>query len=234
MPLFNFLGGYNTTKRRQIKTRGKNGTMRHSLRQALKASLGAGASIKQSVVLPAGQDKNEWIAMNTIEMHNTVTLIYSLVAEKCTPEACTSMSASQSVSYLWQDEKMKKPIKVPACEYINHLFNWIDAKIEDDTIFPLDDKFPKNFVSEVKHLMKRMFRVYAHIYYGHLKHIQEINAESHLNTCFKHWYFFVQEFELVQLESMEPMLQVIELIKESERTEKSSDFLDPLHLPHSS
>jgi len=199
-----------------VKSRGKRGTVRHSLRQALKLTLGSGASVKESVKLPPGQDRNEWIAMNTIEMQNTVTLIYSLVAEKCTPEACPAMSASESVSYLWQDETMKKPVRFAACEYITHLFAWIDAKFEDDKLFPLDDKFPKNFIGEVKKISKRMFRVYAHIYYAHLGHIKEIDAESHLNTCFKHWYYFVKEFELVSDEDLEPMSTHIALLKEAE------------------
>jgi MOB kinase activator 1 len=33
--------------------------------------------------------------------------------------------------------------------------------------------------------------VYAHIYHSHFKAICSLGEEAHLNTCFKHFIFFV-------------------------------------------
>jgi hypothetical protein len=40
-------------------------------------------------------------------------------------------------------------------------------------------------------IFKRLFRVYAHIYHSHFQKIVGLGAEAHLNTCFKHFIYFV-------------------------------------------
>lgn len=44
----------------------------------------------------------------------------------------------------------------------------------------------------VRTIFKRLFRVYAHIYHSHFKQVCSLGEEAHLNTCFKHFIFFVQ------------------------------------------
>ena len=45
--------------------------------------------------------------------------------------------------------------------------------------------FPKNFQTTVKLIFKRLFRVYAHMYYSHFQKVVSLNEEAHLNTSFK-------------------------------------------------
>lgn len=52
--------------------------------------------------------------------------------------------------------------------------------------------FPKNFLSIAKTILKRLFRVYAHIYHQHFSEVVQLGEEAHLNTSFKHFIFFVQ------------------------------------------
>lgn len=52
--------------------------------------------------------------------------------------------------------------------------------------------FPKNFLSIAKTILKRLFRVYAHIYHQHFTEVVQLGEEAHLNTSFKHFIFFVQ------------------------------------------
>lgn len=71
------------------------------------------------------------------------------------------------------------------------------------TAIPLDERltgvhsiagvpFPKNFMSVAKTILKRLFRVYAHIYHQHFDSVMQLQEEAHLNTSFKHFIFFVQ------------------------------------------
>lgn len=53
-----------------------------------------------------------------------------------TPEVCPTMSASGH-TYTWLDNN-KKPIKIPAIQYINLVQKWISGKITDPSIFPTD------------------------------------------------------------------------------------------------
>ena len=59
-------------------------------------------------------------------------------------------------------------------------------------IFFLGVPFPKNFISNAKTILKRLFRVYAHIYHQHFTEVVQLGEEAHLNTSFKHFIFFVQ------------------------------------------
>eukprot|EP01119_Soliformovum_irregulare_P022024 TRINITY_DN7444_c0_g1_i2.p1 TRINITY_DN7444_c0_g1~~TRINITY_DN7444_c0_g1_i2.p1 ORF type:complete len:184 (-),score=30.96 TRINITY_DN7444_c0_g1_i2:68-619(-) len=117
--------------------------------------------------------------------------------------------------YLWADGKdVKKPIKVSASEYMDYLLPWVRSHLEDETIFPVHDEqpFPKNFKSIVKTIFKRLFRVYAHIYYSHAQEIIDLGVDAHLNTTFKHFFLFIQEFDLVEPKEMAPLAERIQKI----------------------
>merc|ERR1712204_86357 len=109
--------------------------------------------------------------------------------------------------YLWMDGvKYKKPHKCSAPEYVDLLMSWVEQQINDPRIFPIEDgvPFPKNFRQIVKTILKRLFRVYGHMYHHHIQKIVQLDAEAHLNTCFKHFIYFVKEFKLVDEESSRP------------------------------
>jgi len=78
--------------------------------------------------------------------------------------------------------------------------------------------FPKNFPTLVKNIFKRLFRVYAHIYHSHFPKIVSLGEEAHLNTSFKHFIYFVQEFSLVDKKELAPLQELI-----SQLVNKTSD-----------
>lgn len=57
-------------------------------------------------------------------------------------------------------------------------------------------KFPKTFRPTVKQLVKRLFRVYAHMYCHHYPVVVAMGLDIHMNTSFKHYVLFVREFSL--------------------------------------
>jgi len=74
--------------------------------------------------------------------------------------------------------------------------------------------FPKNFLNVVKVIFKRLFRVYAHIYHTHFQHIMNLRAEYHLNTCFKHFIYFIDQFNLVDQKELAPLAELIQQFKD--------------------
>lgn len=215
MPLFNFFNKdfASTTKKSKNGKKIKKGTLRHTLKRNLKQNLAKGTftSVKDAVKCPPGENQNEWIAMNVIELYNTVGLVYSLVSGECTDEKCPTMSAGASVQYYWADgDKIKKPIKVSAPEYVNYLQAWINSQLDNENIFPTEGEFPKDFIEHVKTILKRMFRVYAHIFCHHLEKISSVDASEHFAICFKHFYFFIKEFDLVEDSDLLPMKTFID------------------------
>eukprot|EP01087_Luapelamoeba_hula_P010058 TRINITY_DN2645_c0_g1_i1.p1 TRINITY_DN2645_c0_g1~~TRINITY_DN2645_c0_g1_i1.p1 ORF type:complete len:215 (+),score=48.18 TRINITY_DN2645_c0_g1_i1:138-782(+) len=186
------------------------GTKRYELHKQAKHTIGSG-DLRTAVVLPPGEDQNEWLAVNTVDFFNQVNLLYGSVTVFCTEATCPKMSASPQYEYLWADEKTKKPRIVSAPEYVSLLMDWIQGKIDNENVFPsrVDVPFPRNFKVEVQTIFKRLFRVYAHIYYHHFNKICELGEEAHLNTCFKHFYYFIEEFGLVDKKEMAPLEDLI-------------------------
>ncbi|RHY29925.1 hypothetical protein DYB32_005991 [Aphanomyces invadans] len=114
--------------------------------------------------------------------------------------------------YLWKDTKeYKTPAKLPAPDYIDMLMSWVEDQLNDQTLFPCNEEtpYPRGFVAAVKNIFRRLFRVYAHVYYSHFDKIVNLGAEAHLNSCFKHFIYFVTEFDLVDAREQEPLKELI-------------------------
>lgn len=71
-------------------------------------------------------------------------------------------------------------------------FSLTDKRLIETYIYITGVPFPKNFMSVAKTILKRLFRVYAHIYHQHFDSVMQLQEEAHLNTSFKHFIFFVQ------------------------------------------
>lgn len=72
--------------------------------------------------------------------------------------------------------------------------------------------FPKSFPQLCKKILTRLFRVFVHVYIHHFDRIVSIGAEAHVNTCYKHFYYFVTELELVSAKELEPLNEMTKRI----------------------
>jgi len=77
--------------------------------------------------------------------------------------------------------------------------------------------FPRNFLNSAKTILKRLFRVYAHIYHQHFKEVMQLSEEAHLNTSFKHFIYFVQEFNLIERRELAPLQDLIDKLTSKDR-----------------
>jgi len=225
--IFSGLFGNRNRTFKPLKNHPKNGK-RHKLSEYAKATLGSG-NMRSAVVLPKGEDLNEWLAVNTVDFFNEISLLYGTITEFCTPSTCSVMSAGPQYEYLWADGvKVKKPIKVSAPEYVDLLMSWVETQLNDEHIFPLQlgTPFPKNFQAIVRVIFKRLFRVYAHIYHSHFQKIVGLGAEAHLNTCFKHFIYFVHEFKLIDPKELQPLKDLIDSLMGKEKEVKREDRPD--------
>lgn len=73
---------------------------------------------------------------------------------------------------------------------------------------PAGTPFPKNFLQVVKKILSRLFRVFVHVYIHHFDRIAQLGSEAHVNTCYKHFYYFVTEFGLIDTKELEPLVSV--------------------------
>jgi len=192
---------------------------RMELHEYATATLGAG-NMREAVRLPKGEDFNEWLAVNVVDFFNEISLLYGIITEYCTDKTCPIMSAGPKYEYLWMDGiKFKRPVKVSAPKYIDYLMTWVEKQINDPRLFPVEEgvEFPKNFRSMCKTILKRLFRVYGHIYHSHIHKIVQLDCEAHLNTCFKHFIYFVKEFKLVDERELAPLADTIKHMLDKDR-----------------
>jgi len=188
------------------------GTHQYDLMKHAAATLGSG-NLRLAVLLPEGEDLNEWVAVNTVDFFNQINMLYGTITEFCTEESCPVMSAGPKYEYHWADgQTVKKPIKCSAPKYIDYLMTWVQDQLDDEALFPskIGVPFPKNFLASAKTILKRLFRVYAHIYHQHFSEVVHLREEAHLNTSFKHFIFFVQEFILIEKRELAPLQELID------------------------
>lgn len=172
-------------------------------------------NIMDSVIPPADEDLNEWLAVNVYEFFESIKLIYSTCEDVCDGKSltCVEMNAGENCKYLWQDgREYKKPTLVTAPEYIKLLFDWVQKQIKDEEIFPIDLRtpLPKDFPKTVRNIFRRLFRVYAHILMCHYGTLIEKNIAQTFNTCLKHFVLFVRHFNLIDDSEMAPVRGILD------------------------
>lgn len=206
----------NSGKKTIVPIKGRNTKKQEWIENQVK-TLGYG-NLREIVKLPEGEDINEWLSYHVVEFYTQLTTLFMTVDDFCTDETCPIMKAGPTVTYLWFDGKeYKTPTEVSAPTYIRLLFQWIANQLEDESIFPstIGVPFPKNFKTTVKTIMKRLFRVYAHFYHHHFETFKALCALEHLNTSFKHFYFFIHQFDLIPNDQLEPLRDLINKIEAS-------------------
>jgi MOB kinase activator 1 len=94
--------------------------------------------------------------------------------------------------------------------------------------------FPKDFQATVKQILRRLVRVYMHIYCKHfsssecfvpsrivllsktltppLPTVCALSLEAHLNTSYRHFLLFVTEFKLIDPKELAPLAELNEAI----------------------
>lgn len=173
-------------------------------------TLGSG-NLRMAVMLPVGENENEWIAFHLVDFFKQITMLYGTILPYCTDESCPTMSAGQN-KYFWTENG--KSVIMSASEYVDKLMTWVSELIDDESVFPslLNKPFSANFKAICSDIVRRLFRVYAHIYIDHIHHIRNpmLDEEAHLNTSFRHFILFAQEFQLIPINELAPLQKIID------------------------
>jgi len=78
------------------------------LKRHIDATLGSG-NVYEAVKLPPGEDLREWLAVNTVDFYNAISVLYITLLEFCTPTSCAVMCAGHKVRCL----RTRTPSQVP-------------------------------------------------------------------------------------------------------------------------
>ncbi|TRZ13629.1 hypothetical protein HGM15179_013470 [Zosterops borbonicus] len=100
-------------------------------------------------------------------------------------------SAATEVNKLFRRDRQSSREVVVAL-YIRECFDRIESDDDED-------------VKICKKILCRLFRVFVHVYIHHFDRIILMGAEAHVNTCYKHFYYFVTELNLIDRKELEPL-----------------------------
>ncbi|XP_054583794.1 MOB kinase activator 1A isoform X3 [Eptesicus fuscus] len=140
-----FLFSSRSSKTFKPKKNIPEGSHQYELLKHAEATLGSG-NLRQAVMLPEGEDLNEWIAVNTVDFFNQINMLYGTITEFCTEASCPVMSAGPRYEYHWADgTNIKKPIKCSAPKYIDYLMTWVQDQLDDETLFPSKIEYSRLF-----------------------------------------------------------------------------------------
>ncbi|KAM3160812.1 DBF2 kinase activator protein MOB1 [Lachancea thermotolerans] len=187
------------------------------LKEIVETTLGSQGVLNQAVKLPKGEDVSEWIAVHCVDFYNQINMFYGAITEFCSPESCPRMIATNEYEYLWYVKPGSPPLSVSAPKYVEYLMKWCQDQFDDETVFPSKPNVPfaSNFVeSNARPILKRLFRIYAHIYCHHFNEILELNLQTVLNTSFRHFCLFTQEFQLLRKQDYGPLLELVQELKD--------------------
>eukprot|EP00741_Cyanophora_paradoxa_P024041 tig00021721_g23216.t1 len=180
------------------------------------------ATLRRKCRAPRGADLCEWLTTNLREFFQILNLLWSISCEEeCTAESCPRMTAGEACEYLWQDvssAEFAEPRRVPAREYVERLFTWVELQLEDESLFPepgsLGQRISPSFLPALKTIFRRLLRVYAHIYRSHFpfREIRMLSGEEHFNSCFRHFIYFCREHDLVDAHDSAPIKDIVDRI----------------------
>ncbi|KAA1083257.1 Mitotic exit network component [Puccinia graminis f. sp. tritici] len=69
----------------------------------------------------------------------------------------------------------------------------------------IGQEFPKTFKSTIQSIVRRLFRVYDHLYNRHFAEIYTLGIKAHLNTSYRHFFFFIDKFDLIKKDELIPL-----------------------------
>ena len=187
--------------------------------------------IRNLVKAPAFADIDDWLSIHTVDFYNDLSLLCGTVLEFCekngiedssgekggqTKGGCHVMTAGPKYKYLWKDDgDFNSPMDMSASQYINVGLEWIDAQLDDSELFPSEGQpYSNNFQQTVRQIFKIFFRIYAHLYHSHFNDFVRLEVESHLNDSFRHFIFFVKEFNLLHAHELPPLQQLISFLEQ--------------------
>ncbi|KAL7067220.1 Mob1/phocein family protein [Cryptosporidium serpentis] len=166
----------------------------------------------QAVKNPKGVPQNEWIAQKAMDLFRDAQVAWGFVSNSC---HCPLMRAHFMV-FKWQDNPHKAAVPLPATIYVKSLFHWIDSQIANTSLFPLKPGVPfsNDFLFIVKNLLRRLFRVYSHIYCHHWPYIESVVAGAHVNYCLKHFVFTCIQNNILDFNELKPLEELAQYIME--------------------
>lgn len=119
-------------------------------------------------------------------------LLLVALGDDCTPETCPKMTASNEWQYLCAAHR--KPQDCAALDYMTHAVDSSTGLLTSARHFASRSSVPLPSGKYFQSMARRLYRIFAHVYYHHRQIFDEIEAEMRLCARFSH---FVIKYQLM-------------------------------------
>lgn len=231
----NIQGQGSSSGQHSLRPKKSHKTKKHRTLHTLKKDKARTLTLQAASQVPVGERLHDWHAVNLLDFYNDLSLLMGILEDElCTAHTCPTMSAGPKYKYLWAD-KGGKPEAVCAAVYIEKMMAWVEGQIDDPKLFPIADPdsnsaihYPTDFELRLRNIFRKLFRAYAHAYHSHFDAFVSLGAESHLNTCFKHFVIYTQEHQLLQDKDTAPLRDFIAMVLAPETGGRSANMVPTL------
>eukprot|EP00446_Apocalathium_sp_SHHI-4_P013538 CAMPEP_0177200228 /NCGR_PEP_ID=MMETSP0367-20130122/26107_1 /TAXON_ID=447022 ORGANISM="Scrippsiella hangoei-like, Strain SHHI-4" /NCGR_SAMPLE_ID=MMETSP0367 /ASSEMBLY_ACC=CAM_ASM_000362 /LENGTH=222 /DNA_ID=CAMNT_0018648653 /DNA_START=46 /DNA_END=714 /DNA_ORIENTATION=+ len=157
---------------------------------------------------------NEWVMLKTTAiLQEMIDEVVVPLEQHCSRESCPCMSAGAHLMFLWKDDDMKEPQRLPAMEYINAFIQFARLSLANTELCPRGGRrCPDSFMPRMLKLHRCIFRIYAHAYIQHTEKFCDAAGFFNLGMRFKHWLFFARDSGLVSDMDLRPMRRLIDVV----------------------
>jgi len=169
------------------------------------------ARLRECVLPPTPSLRDEWILDHVRCFHEHAIMVHTLIECVCNDKSCPVMRAGH-YRYLWIEEHNGgEGTTMSAPEYCRNVFKALENTL-DDSLFPPFVDFSSSFLPTMRTALKRIFRVFCHVYHHHWDHIERVRAAAHVHTVLKHLALFACEHDLLPAKEMVPVDEVVSLL----------------------
>lgn len=178
------------------------------------------AIVRRAVRCPHNIPVDEWIMSRFMQIFDEYQHVITIADGICVD--CKQMSAGPGFLFAWADDDDHRPRPLSAIEYMRELQHYTYTQLTTEKLVKRNQSgCVPGFRKRLQTILRRMFRVYAHLYLEHYRFLHKHSLVAHLNVYFKHFLFYVSEFDLVSMEEMAPMALLIQNFQEMDEEERA-------------
>ncbi|CEL92972.1 unnamed protein product [Vitrella brassicaformis CCMP3155] len=172
-------------------------------------------AIQDVLKCPFGSNINreENIARAIVDCREDISLTSDFLIDRCT---CQTMMAGKRCEFRWFEEPDRS---ITAREYMNKLVEWLRTTLSQ---LPSDKTYPTSCKDVFGQMVRRIFYVYAHVYYEHLPDFVEIGEGGQrlsriadLNAGFCHILGLCDMYDLFDASLIPPLREIVSIYRSS-------------------
>lgn len=173
----------------------------------------------ENLQLPPGYPRHLWLSTNLADFVDHIRVFAkNVLIEKCSRYRCPRMAERKGHAYIWVLEDNGDPSKtikrkLSAPDYILKVTQTNSVLLKRMKLLETVDD-DEDFLSEEHEklcmtIARLICQVYCHILYWHHDAFVALEALPHLNTAFKWFILFSQQFRLLEDSDLLPLQEII-------------------------